>query len=138
MKQRLKTIFPSISNLQFSEEGKDYESCKFTVEEYFFLGRKSKITPTKKGEFVTLWKRLDKDTHPFEQKDKIDYVFIVNQNATGYFLFPQAILLEKGIFQSSKKKGKRGFRLYFPWEEDLNPQAKKTRSWQEKYFHTLS
>ncbi|SFT54282.1 hypothetical protein SAMN05216474_1205 [Lishizhenia tianjinensis] len=132
-----KLIFNNLNNYVEETESKEYWSSRFEVNQTHFLGRKSKKTPTKKGEFVTLWKRVQGKTHPFEQKDKLDFVVILNQEESGYFLFSKSVLTEKGIIQSSGTKGKCGFRLYFPHEKELNKQASKTQLWQKDYYHSL-
>lgn len=138
MKLTLDQIYKDIKNFVEDAEGKDYCSCSFEVNQKTYLGRQSKITPKKKGEFVTLWKRVNGQTHPFEKIDTIDYVFILNHNKTGYFLFPKVVLLERDILKSNSKNGKRGFRLYFPDDTNLNKPATKTQNWQKEYYHSLT
>lgn len=137
MKLTLDQVYKHLKNFVEDAEGKDYCSCSFEVNQRKYLGRQSKITPTKKGEFVTLWKRVNGETHPFEEMDAIDYVFILNHTKTGYFLFPKVVLLEKGILKSNSKNGKRGFRLYSPNDTDLNTQATKTQNWQKNFYQSL-
>ena len=55
----------------------------------------------------------------------------------GLFIFPQAVLIDKGILSSVQKEGKRGIRVYPPWETATNNQAMTTQKWQSKYFITL-
>jgi len=101
------------------------------------LFRKGKITPKKKGFFVTIWKRDDKgNTCPFASSDPYEYVIIDVQNGSreGKFIFPKDVLIMNQIFSHQEKAGKRGFRLYPPWENELNPQATKSQKWQVKYF----
>jgi hypothetical protein len=43
-------------------------------------------------------------------------------------------LQEKGILSDDNKEGKRGFRVYPPWDIAINKQAKQTQEWQLKYF----
>ena len=40
----------------------------------------------------------------------------------------------KGRFSTKQRDGKRGFRVYPPWDEASNNQAKKTQEWQLNYF----
>jgi hypothetical protein len=99
--------------------------------------RTAKITPTKIGQFVTLWKRNSRgETQPHEETDEFDF-FVINVKSGeqfGQFIFPKSALVEQGIVISSKHKGKRGIRVYPPWDKPISKQAMKTQSWQLKYF----
>ncbi len=99
--------------------------------------RQAKITPTKIGQFVTLWKRnsIKNVIEPFEVSDDID-LFVINvktENRFGQFVFPKSILIEKGII-TVKKEGKRAIRVYPKWDLTENKQAIKTQKWQLDYF----
>ena len=99
--------------------------------------RQAKITPTKIGQFVTIWKRnIEKNIiEPFEVSDEID-LFVINvknESQFGQFVFPKSILIEKGIF-TNKKKGKRAIRVYPIWDLTDSKQAIKTQKWQLDYF----
>lgn len=60
----------------------------------------------------------------------------------GIFIFPVALLIEKGIVYSNKSKGKTAFRVFPPWSQDkgevatkvFSDSAKKTQAWQLRYF----
>ena len=43
-------------------------------------------------------------------------------------------MLEKNIFSLNGIGGKRGIRVYPPWDTPINSQAKKTQDWQLRYF----
>jgi hypothetical protein len=43
-------------------------------------------------------------------------------------------LNKQGNVQTSKKEGKRAIRVYPPWDQANNVQAKKTQKWQLDYF----
>ena len=126
-----------ISNFELDIECKNYNGCTFDLNEFKIIFRKAKITSTKIGQFVTLWKRnSDGITEPFASLDVFDYVIIYvksNENF-GQFVFPKSILIEKKIISSDKNEGKRGFRVYPIWETAINKQAIKTQKWQLKYF----
>jgi hypothetical protein len=99
--------------------------------------RVSKITPTKTGQFVTIWKRNQEGiTQPFDLTDEIDFVIISSQNGNdfGQFIFPRFVLLDKGIMTGNDKEGKRGIRVYPPWDTVISKQAEKTQHWQAKFF----
>ena len=59
-----------------------------------------------------------------------------HENNFGLFIFPKTTLIEKGII-TDKKEGKRGIRVYPPWDKAVTTQAKKTQEWQIKYFLTI-
>ncbi|HQE35321.1 MAG TPA: MepB family protein, partial [Flavobacterium alvei] len=44
------------------------------------------------------------------------------------------VLVEKGIITQNGKSGKRGIRVYPPWDIPQNKQAEKTQNWQINYF----
>ncbi len=80
-----------------------------------FKSRLAKKTPKKQGYFVVIWKKdsLNKNI-PFNENDIGDYlvVNILDNNNEGQFVFTVSILIEKGIIQSKKSKGKMAFRVY--------------------------
>lgn len=139
------TIFDRLG-LKHSEpivesESKEYSGCVFKTDLLTIRFRVSKITPTKTGQFVTLWKRnQDGITEPFNVLDKFDYVIICSQqgNQIGQFVFSKQVLEEHGIISSKIKEGKRAIRVYPPWSKTENNQAKKTQQWQLNYFIDLS
>ncbi|PAM94028.1 hypothetical protein B4N84_13155 [Flavobacterium sp. IR1] len=122
-------------------ESAEYDAFDFTINQHQIKFRSAKITPTKTGQFVTLWKRNKLGTiEPFDFSDSIDFV-IVNvrkKEAAGQFVFPKAVLLSKGVFSTASKEGKRATRVYPPWDETTSKQAQKTQQWQLDYFHELS
>ncbi|MCL6571379.1 MAG: MepB family protein [Bacillus sp. (in: Bacteria)] len=118
-------------------ESSDYAAYTFKINGLFIKYRAAKITPTKIGQFVTLWKRDGKGPiQPFDISDNID-LFIIstrNDNYFGQFIFPKTVLLEKGIISGSNNEGKRAIRVYPPWDNATNKQAQKTQQWQLEYF----
>lgn len=131
----------SCSNLEEDLECREYSGFNFTVNESNIKFRISKITPTKTGQFVTIWKRNEKgETAPFDITDNIDFYLITSfkDNLSGIFIFPKHILLEKGILSDGKKTGKRGIRVYPAWDKAENKQAQKTQNWQTQYFLEFS
>ena len=126
-----------ISNVKIEKESSEYFAHRFEINNLKILFRQAKITPTKVGQFVTLWKRKkDKDPiEPFEITDNID-LFVINvktEERFGQFVFPKSVLIEKGIV-SDKKEGKRAIRVYPSWDKTENKQAQKTQKWQLSYF----
>lgn len=122
-------------------ESQDYLAHRLTQDNKEVAFRKAKITPTKVGQFVTLWKRNSEGiTSAYHIADQIDYAFIFTQTSLflGVFVFPKELLRLQGIFSDEKKEGKRGFRVYPIWDKASNKQAQKTQSWQLKYFINLT
>jgi len=122
-------------------ESAKYKACYFKLNKLHVRFRKAKITPTKVGQFVTLWKRIVTGIiAPFENTDSIDLVIIsvVNGNQLGHFVFPKSVLCQQGILTVNHKEGKRGFRVYPPWDNNTNKQAIKTQNWQLNYYLDLS
>lgn len=121
-------------------ESRAYVACAFELNGKMIEHRVSKITPTKTGQFVTVWKRNDKGiTQPYDILDNLDFIIITARNNEnfGQFIFPKRILAEKGIITQNGKEGKRGIRVYPPWDIATNKQALKTQAWQTKYFLTI-
>jgi hypothetical protein len=127
----------NFSLLKIDKESTEYEACTFELNGKTIIHRSAKITPTKIGQFVTIWKRnLKGQTEPFHIEDEFNFIIISakNQNLFGQFIFTKSILLEKGIITGHKKTGKRGIRVYPPWDATTNKQAQKTQQWQIEYF----
>ncbi|WP_339887300.1 MepB family protein [uncultured Flavobacterium sp.] len=126
-----------ISKLIIDKESQEYDGCEFVVDEKRIIFRSAKITPKKVGQFVPFWKRNKEGiTEPFSENDTID-LYVINvqsENKVGQFVFPKSVLIEKGIISTSKKDGKRGFRVYPIWDKTINKQAIVTQKWQLNYF----
>ena len=136
----IKNYGQKITNLTIENECDEYFGFNFQIEKLNFKFRKSKITPKKVGQFVTLWKRNSKrQTEPFNETDNFDFfIFVSEQDEKfGFFIFSKKILIEKNILSTQIKEGKRGFRLYPTWVKTENKQAEKTQSWQTEYFIDL-
>jgi len=129
-----------ITNPKLNSESAEYGACSFDLNRKTVQHRISKITPTKIGQFVTIWKRnKDGITEPFDILDDIDFIIITSKwgDNFGQFLFPKSVLVDKGIITKNGKEGKRGIRVYPPWDTTTSKQAEKTQSWQTKYFVTI-
>jgi hypothetical protein len=130
-----------LSGFEIDPESKEYAACSLRLNDFSVLFRSAKITPTKIGQFVTLWKRnAEGITAPFHIADDIDFAIICTRTPThfGVFIFPKSVLNQKGIFANDKKDGKRGFRVYPPWDIAENKQAKQSQEWQLEYFFDLN
>ncbi len=129
-----------LTDLKQNLESKEYGACSFVLNGKTIQQRISKITPTKTGQFVTIWKRNENGiTEPFDNSDDFDFVIITarNDNNFGQFIFPKSVLADNGIITQNGKEGKRGIRVYPPWDIVTNKQAMKTQNWQTKYFLTI-
>lgn len=126
-----------IKSIHLEHESADYDACQLLLNDKKVLFRTAKTTPTKIGQFVTLWKRIPKGPiAPFTIEDDFDLVIIntKTENHFGQFVFPKTILIEKGVFSTDLKEGKRAIRVYPPWDKTTSKQAQKTQQWQLEYF----
>lgn len=130
-----------MTDLFMEVESTEYGACTFRLNGMRVIYRSSKITPTKTGQFVTLWKRnAQGETAPFDMSDDFDFAVIAARRGTevGQFVFSKAVLVENGVVSVKKKGGKRGFRIYPPWDKATNKQAEKSQRWQLQFFIPLS
>ncbi len=126
--------------LAHSLESKDYGACVFKLDSFIIHFRIAKITPTKVGQFVTLWKRSAAGLIiPYDTSDPFDFIIVSvrNNKNSGLFIFPKKILYEKKIISRDCKGGKRAMRLYAPWDVVQNQQAAHAQKWQCKFFVEL-
>lgn len=103
--------------------------------------RAAKTTPTKIGQFVTLWKRIGKGPiQPFDQSDPIDFFVISTRSggSFGHFVFPKSVLVKRSFVAKNGIGGKRAMRVYPPWDKPTSQQALRTQEWQVEYFLDLS
>ncbi len=131
----------NVTDLTIEDEGSEYGACHYKLNGRFIQFRVSKITPTKTGQFVTIWKRNKNGiTAPFDNSDNLDFVIITakRDDNFGHFIFPKSVLVDKGIISKNDKGGKRGIRVYAPWDIVESNQASKTKSWQVNYFVPIS
>ena len=67
----------NLSNIELDAESKDYLAQTFQLDNQNIIFRKAKITPTKTGQFVTVWKRNGKGiTAPFSVSDELDFIIV--------------------------------------------------------------
>ncbi len=137
----LKSYHMQLSHIVIDRESSEYGACSFELAGKKVIFRVAKITPTKVGQFVTLWKRIGNGPiQPFESTDPIDIVIIFSRskNGVGHFIFPKEILIQRKIFSDNQNsEGKRGFRVYSPWDKITNKQAENTQKWQSDYFFEI-
>src|SRR6185312_10339692 len=123
------------------KESIEYGAYTFELNGFFIRFRVSKITPTKIGQFVTLWKRIGNGPiQPYDISDPVDFFIISSckDNHFGQFIFPKSILCEQKVLSINGEAGKRAIRVYPPWDSAVNRQAQKTQKWQMEYFLDLS
>ena len=100
-----------------------------------------KSTPIKKGYFVAFWEKDSKNLNSaYKSSENVHKLIITifDTEKKGQFVFPQDILIEKGILKNAKNKGKMAMRVYPNWCENLNISATKTQKWQSNYFIGLT
>ncbi len=125
------------TSIQPEAESSEYGAATFQLNHKKIIFRVAKITPTKTGQFVTIWKRnQDGSTMPFDAADAFDFIVILTRigEQTGQFIFSKKVLLQNGIISGEKSSGKRGIRVYPCWDVTENKQAQKTQAWQLAYF----
>jgi len=126
-----------IDNLTIEKESFAYGALSFSLNNLSLKFRVAKTTPTKVGQFVVFWKRISNGTiQPFDEADAIDAYVVSTRKGDlfGQFVFPNTVLMEKGIMSTANKEGKRALRVYPPWDIVTNKQAQQTQQWQAKYF----
>ncbi|MGW7057202.1 MepB family protein [Streptomyces sp. NPDC054904] len=121
-------------------EGAEYAAHGFTLDGLSVGFRAARTTPTKVGQFVTVWKRSEEGPiRPFDADDGVDLVVISSRDGGrfGQFVFPREVLCERGVMSRDGIGGKRGFRVYPPWVTTSNRQAGNTQTWQVDHFLDL-
>jgi hypothetical protein len=125
------------SKPQVESEGTEYGACAVEVSGKALRFRVSKITPTKVGQFVTFWKRIENGPiQPFDAADRIDFLVVSCRKGQllGQFVFPKSVLRERNVISFRGEGGKRAIRVYPPWDRPTSHQALKTQTWQLPYF----
>ncbi len=139
-KQVYEPLGLTIEDFALEKESKDYDASEFVIHQLKAKFRVAKTTPTKVGQFVTVWKRIGHGPiQPFDISDPYDLFIISTRTPTnlGQFIFPKQVLYEKGILSKNEKGGKRGFRVYPPWDTAKNQQAIQSQQWQLPYFFEI-
>ncbi|ROM95453.1 MepB family protein [Pseudomonas brassicacearum] len=119
-------------------ESTEYGAARFGLDGRTIVFRVAKTTPTKVGQFVTLWKRPTPGSviAPLDSADGVAFVVVSVCDAThrGQFVFDPQILASKGILSLNGKGGKRAIRVYPPWVQPVAKDAVRTQHWQLRYF----
>lgn len=118
-------------------ESAEYAAHAFTLDGLSIRFRAAKTTPTKVGQFVTVWKRSPGGPiQPFDASDPVD-LFVIStrdHHHLGQFVFPMDALRQHGVVSADGSGGKRAFRVYPPWVTTTNRQASSAQAWQLNYF----
>ncbi|MEU6758129.1 MepB family protein [Streptomyces sp. NPDC046685] len=118
-------------------ESAEYAAHTFTLDGLAVRFRAARTTPTKVGQFVTVWKRSpDGPIQPFDVTDPVDLFVISSRDGHhfGQFVFPLDVLRRRGVVSENGSGGKRAFRVYPPWVTTTNRQAGTAQAWQLDHF----
>lgn len=130
----------TVGHFAIEAESEEYAASEFKIGDLKCKFRVAKITPTKVGQFVTLWKRISSGPiQPIDMADPFDLVVISVRTSEhfGQFVFPKLVLYEKGVISEAGSGGKRAIRVYPPWDTPDNKQAIQTQKWQVPYFFEI-
>ncbi|MCX4547737.1 MepB family protein [Streptomyces sp. NBC_01387] len=118
-------------------ESAAYAAHTFTLDGLSVRFRAARTTPTKAGQFVTVWKRSPGGPiQPFDAADAVD-LFVIStrdRHHFGQFVLPLDTLRRHGVVSADGSGGKRAFRVYPPWVTTANRQAGKAQEWQLGHF----
>ncbi|MEU3463255.1 MepB family protein [Streptomyces sp. NPDC006733] len=121
-------------------ESAEYAAHRFTLDGLTVRFRAARTTPTKAGQFVTVWKRSPAGPiQPFDAADPVD-LFVIStrdDDRFGQFVFPKDALRWHGVVSVNGSGGKRAFRIYPPWVAPAGRQASTTQAWQLGFFLPL-
>lgn len=123
-------------------ESGDYGACRLGLDGRPAVFRVARTTPTKVGQFVTLWKRPapDGEIAPFDSADDIELVIVAVADAArrGQFVFDRQALIRHGVMSRDGGGGKRALRVYPPWSSPVAKEAIRSQRWQLNYFVDLA
>src|SRR5690349_12390186 len=98
------------SKVEREPESREYGAVMFELGGLPARFRVAKITPTKIGQFVTLWKRIGRGPiQPFDEADPLAVV-VIHCRAdlqSGQFVFPKSVLCRRDVFSRNGEGGKR-------------------------------
>lgn len=119
-------------------ESAEYAAHAFTLDGLRVRFRAARTTPTKVGQFVTLWQRSAPGgpIRPFDTADPVDLFVVGSQDGDhcGQFVFSPEALRRHGVVSAGGSGGKRAFRVYPPWVTTTNRQAGAAQAWQLAHF----
>jgi hypothetical protein len=115
-------------------ESSEYGACRLSLNGAQIVYRVAKTTPTKIGQFVTIWKRPEPHAAiaPLDAADDVALVIVQVSDGSrrGQFVFDTATLVRRGVMSVDGKGGKRAIRVYPPWCEPIAKDAIATQRWQ--------
>lgn len=126
-----------LTNVEMESESREYFAHTFELDKQRVKFRMAKITPTKTGQFVSIWKRNKNGvTEPHSVFDEFEFYIIATRHEKrfGVFIFNKTVLSENKVLTNSINEGKRGTRVYPTWDLTTSAQALKTKNWQTKCF----
>ncbi len=130
----------AVSAVSPEPESAGYRAHTLVLDGHPAAFRVAKTTPTKVGQFVTLWRRSAAGPiRPFDTSDGVA-LFVVQAGlgeGLGQFVFPAAVLVRRGVVSVSGVGGKRAMRVYAPDVVATSDQARRTQKWQCEYFLPL-
>lgn len=133
--------YGEVERPQPEQQRGDYESGIVGIGSQLWRIRTARVTPTKPGAFVAVWRRDERgETRPFGSDDPADglLLFVPDGDRFGFFRFTALHLERLGVTSSSTSPGKRGFRVYPSWSEVVNRQATQTQNTQASAFIRLA
>jgi hypothetical protein len=122
-------------------ESAEYGACRLALSGASVVYRAAKTTPTKIGQFVTLWHRPDPagPIAPLDSESDIALAIIAVSDGVqqGHFVFDRSTLLQRGVMCQGGLGGKRAIRVYPPWTKPVAKGAIRTQKWQIRCFLPL-
>jgi hypothetical protein len=128
----------AFANATREPESADYGACRFTLANRQVAFRVARTTPSKIGQFVTLWKRpgLGAPIAPLDTSDGIAFVVVaaIDGGHGGHFVFDASVLVARGVMSEAGRGGKRAIRVYPPWSRPTSAEAVRSQRWQSQCF----
>lgn len=128
----------TIKNIQEETQNSDYGAGIFQLNSKTIRFRVAKITPTKVGQFVSIWEKDEANNNQAFSYDSATDLLVINTFSCngdfGQFVFPKEVLLKQNILKTANTKGKMAIRVYPSWETPTSKQAMATQKWQLPYF----
>ena len=128
----------TIKNIREETQNSDYGAGLFQLNSKSIRFRVAKITPTKIGQFVSIWEKDEVNKNQaflYENATDLLVINTFNQNGDfGQFVFPKEVLLKQNILKTANTKGKMAIRVYPSWDTPTSKQAIAAQKWQLPYF----
>lgn len=128
----------TIKNIREETQNSDYGAGVFQLNSKLVRFRVAKITPTKIGQFVSLWEKDNANKNQAFSFDNATDLLVINtfndHGDFGQFVFPKEVLLKQNILKTANTKGKMAIRVYASWDTPTSKQAIATQKWQLPYF----